>query len=83
MPLAEEAQEIFTVTTPFGMYTPRRVPQGVLNVTAYFQGIMAGVLEGLNCKIWVDDVFFFADTEDELLDTLDACLLYTSPSPRD
>ena len=74
MPLAEEAQEIFTITTPFGMYTPRRVPQGVLNATAYFQGIMAGVLDGLNCKIWVDDVFFFADTEDALLDTLDAIL---------
>ena len=56
------------------MYTPRRVPQGVLNATAYFQGIMAGVLDGLNCKIWVDDVFFFADTEDALLDTLDAIL---------
>ena len=35
---------------------------------------MAGVLDGLKCKIWVDDVFFFADTEDELLDTLDAIL---------
>ena len=25
-------------------------------------------------KIWVDDVFFYADTEDELLDTLDEIL---------
>ncbi|CAN0210045.1 unnamed protein product, partial [Scytosiphon promiscuus] len=25
-------------------------------------------------KIWVDDVFFYGDSEDELLDTLDAIL---------
>ena len=74
MRLSEEAQEIFTITTPFGLYTPKRVPQGVLNATAYFQGIMADLLVGLKCKIWVDDVFFFADPEDELLDTLDAFL---------
>ena len=74
MPLADEAQEIFTITTPFGMFTPKRVPQGVLNATSYFQGVMMDLLEGLKCKIWVDDVFFFADTEDELLDTLDEIL---------
>ena len=74
MPLAEEAREIFTITTPEGLFTPTRVPQGVLNATAYFQGVMTELLAGLKCKIWVDDVFFFADTEDELLDTLDAIL---------
>ena len=40
MRLAEEAQEIFTITTPFGMFTPKSVPQGVLNATLYFQGVM-------------------------------------------
>ena len=34
MPLAEEAQEIFTIATPSGLFIPRRVPQGVLNATA-------------------------------------------------
>ena len=29
MPLAEEAREIFTITTPLGLFTPTRVPQGV------------------------------------------------------
>ena len=43
MPLAAEAREIFTITTPVGLFTPTCVPEGVLN----------------------------------------ACLLYTSPSPRD
>ena len=71
MPLAEEAREIFTITTPIGLFTLTRVPQGVLNATAYFQGVMAELLVGIKCKIWVDYVFFYADTEDELLDTID------------
>ena len=59
MPLAEEAREIFTITTPLGLFTPTRVPQGVLNATiAYFQGVMTELLVGIRCKIWVDDVFF-------------------------
>ena len=74
MPLAEEAREIFTITTPLGLFTPTRVPQGVLNATAYFQGVMTELLVGIKCKIWVDDVFFYADTEYELLDTLDEIL---------
>ena len=30
--LAAEAQEVFTIATPEGLFTPTRVPQGVLNV---------------------------------------------------
>ena len=71
MPKAEEAREIFTITTPLGLFTPTPVPQGVLNATAFFQGVMTELLVGIKCKIWVDDVFFYADTEDELLDTID------------
>ena len=58
MPLAEEAREIFKITTPLGLFTPTRVPQGVLNSTAYIQGVMTERLVGIKCKIWVDDVFF-------------------------
>lgn len=47
MPLAADAQEIFTIATPEGLFTPTRVPQGVLNATGYFQGIMTGLLAGL------------------------------------
>ena len=74
MPLAPEAQEVFTMVTPDGLFTPTRVPQGVLNATAYFQGVMTDLLQGLNCKIWVDDVFFYADSEDALLQLLDDIL---------
>ena len=58
IPLAEEAREIFTITTPLGLLTPTRVPQGVQNATAYIQGVMTELLVGIECKIWVDDVFF-------------------------
>ena len=58
MPLAEEAREISTITNPLDLFTPTRVPQGVLNATAYFQGIMTELLVGIKCKIWVDDVCF-------------------------
>ena len=71
MPLAEEAREIFTITTPLGLFTPSRVPQRVLNATAYFQGVMTELLVGIKWKSWVDDVFCYADNEDELLDTVD------------
>ena len=74
MPLAEEAHEIFTITTPLGLFTPTRVHQGVLNAPAYFQGVMTKLLVGIKCKIWVDDVFCYADTEDELSDTIDEIL---------
>ena len=35
---------------------------------------MTELLVGIKCKIWADDVFFNADTEDELLDTIDEIL---------
>ena len=51
MPLAEEAREIYTITTPLGLFTPTRVPQGVLNATACFEGVMTAFLVGIKCKI--------------------------------
>ena len=74
MPLAEEARDIFTITTPVCLFTPTRVPQGVLNATAHFKGVMIQLLVEIKCKIRVDYVLFYADTEDELLNTIDEIL---------
>ena len=74
MPLAADAQEIFTIATPEGLFTPTRVPQGVLNATGYFQGIMTGLLAGLQCKVWVDDILWWGKDEQDLMCTLDAIL---------
>eukprot|EP00752_Nemacystus_decipiens_P002231 g2116.t1 len=46
LPLAPEAQELFTISTPDGLYTPTRVPQGILNATSFFQATMTQVPEG-------------------------------------
>ena len=51
MPSAEEALEIFTISTPRGLFTPTRALQGVLNATAYFQGVMTEFLVGIKFKI--------------------------------
>ena len=44
--LSKDAQEMFTMVTPEGLFTPRRVLPGVLNATGYFQATMGDVLEG-------------------------------------
>ena len=35
---------------------------------------MTKVLDGLNCMIWVDDVVYWGENEDDLLNTLDHIL---------
>ena len=74
IPLAAEAQEVFTIATPEGPFTPTRVPEGVLNATAYFQGVMTELLAGLNCKVWVDDIVWWDADENNLLNTLNKTL---------
>ena len=61
LPLAPEAQELFTISTPDGLYTPTRVPHGILNATSFCQATMTQVLHGLNCMVWVDDVVFWGE----------------------
>ncbi|CAM9747557.1 unnamed protein product, partial [Sphacelaria rigidula] len=74
MPLAADAQEIFTIATPDGLLMPMRVPQGVLNATGYFQGTMTKLLTGLPSKGGVDDILSWGANEDDLLCTLNAIL---------
>ena len=72
--LAMEAQEIFTIATPGGLYTPTRAPQGILNATSYFQATLTRVPEGLNCMIWVDDVFYWGLDDTDFFNTLELIL---------
>ena len=46
-----------TMVTPEGLFTPRRVPPGVLNATGYFQAMIGDVLDGYIdkiCLVWVE-----------------------------
>ena len=74
IPMASKAQDFFTIVTPDGLFNPTRVPQGVLNATSYFQGVMNDLLGGLDCKVWVDDVFYFAGEQISFLCLLDEIL---------
>ena len=73
-PPAPDLQEIFTITTPGGLYTPTRVPQGIMKATSYFQATLVRVQEGLNCMVWLDDVIYSGMDEADLLNTLDLVL---------
>ena len=74
MPQAAEAQEVFTIANPEGLFTPTRVLHGVLNATTYFQCMMTELLAGLNCKVWVDNMVWWGADEDNFLNTLNKVL---------
>ena len=72
-----ESQELFTIVLPSGLYTPTRVPQGMLNATAFFQSTMANILSGLLDRtrmVWIDDLVVWGSTPGELVDHLDDVL---------
>ena len=76
--LVEEAREYFTFVTGDGLFTPTCVPQGVMNTTLYFQGMMMevlGNLVGRACLIYVDDVKVIGRSGEELIVNLRAVLL--------
>ena len=73
-PMAPEEQEIFTIATPGGLYTPTRVPQEILNATSCFQATLIRVLEGMNCMIWVDDMIYWGLDDTDLFNTLELIL---------
>ena len=74
MPLAAEAQEVFTIATLEGLFTLTRMPYVVLNATPYFQGVMTELLAGSNYKVWVDDIVWWRAGKDGLLNTPDKIL---------
>ena len=61
-----------------GPFTLTRVPQGVINATSYFQGMMVEVLENLGecvCLIYMDGVKVIGRFVEELIVNLRAVLL--------
>ena len=77
--LAEEAREYFTFVTGDDLFAPTRVPQGVMNATSYFQGMMMevlGNLVGRACLIYVDDVKVIGRSVEELIVNLRVVMLW-------
>lgn len=67
-PVAVPAQGVFTCS---GLFTPTRVPQGVLNATVY---LLTQALDGLNGMVWFDDIVYWELNEADLIAMLDAVL---------
>ena len=68
---------MFTVATLEGLFTPRRIPPGVLNATGYFQATMGDVLDGYIdkiCLVSVDGIVIWGETPEILLKLLLAVL---------
>ena len=77
LPLDVESQELYTVMTNRGMYTPTRVLMGATDAVAYCQAAVEQIFgELLDDKIlaWLDDVLGYATSQTELLDTLERVL---------
>ena len=61
-----------------GLFTPTRVPEGVMNAASYFQGMMMevlGNLVGRACLIYVDDVKVIGRSVEKLIVNLHTVLL--------
>ena len=77
-PLMDEVREYVTSVTGNGLFTPMRVPYGVMNATSYFQGVVMEVLRNLvgrACFIYVDVVKVIGRSVKELIVNLRAVLL--------
>ena len=73
MPLHEECQEIFSMVTDEGVYTPRRVIQGSSDAVMYFQSTMQEIFKDQLYKalmIWLDDILVYAENFDEFCTNL-------------
>lgn len=73
--LATESQEIFSIQTPLGIYTPTRLKQGSTDAGNYFQGTTEPLFSQepiLQSKFlqWLDDFMMHTKTEEELLEAL-------------
>ena len=75
---ADEIQKT-AITTPFGLFEFIRMPFGLKNSAQAFQRLMDRVLQDLPfIFVYLDDILIASPSL-----AAHACLLYTSPSPRD
>jgi Reverse transcriptase (RNA-dependent DNA polymerase) len=72
IPLAGKSQELFSVQTPLGTYTPTRMLQGSQDASNYFHGVVSPLFDELHMwlKSYLDDYLLHGRTETELLRTL-------------
>jgi hypothetical protein len=77
LPLAEASQELFSILTDEGIYTPKRVLMGGSDSVAYCQAAVQEIFAQYlytGVMAWLDDVLGYAVSEDKLLCLLEAAL---------
>lgn len=74
MPMTPQAQDVFTIVAPDGLYTPTRVRQGASNATPYFNSVLTRLLRVWKRKTLVDDVFVHINGLGEFFENLDEIL---------
>jgi Reverse transcriptase (RNA-dependent DNA polymerase) len=67
--LAKESQELYSVQTPLGTYTPTRMLQGSQDASNYFHGVVSPLFDELHLSLtsFLDDYLLHCRTEAELL----------------
>ncbi len=62
--LDEPSKELCTITTPYGKFQYCRLAMGLKIAPDHAQSIMETVLEGLDVKIYIDDIAIFPNSFD-------------------
>ena len=65
VPMTPRSQEIATMVTPFGSYSPKTCIFGLKNLPAQFQRLMSTIFEGINSKVMAffqDDIIIYSST---------------------
>ena len=68
-PVHEDSQEYYSFMTPWGVYTPTRLPQGGIDSALYFQAniqlIFKELIDQDKLILWIDDLLIHAKTWEE------------------
>ena len=74
MELDDEAKEMCTITTPFGLYQYCRMPMGLKVAPDEAQAMMEKVLSGLDVEVYIDDIAIFSNSYEEHIATIEKTL---------
>lgn len=76
IPLSEASQEVMSIMTHIGIFSPTRTLQGGADSACYFHDTTREKFSGRVQKLiqWIDDYLLHDDDEDDLLDSLDEFL---------
>lgn len=71
--LAQSCQEILSIQTHLGIYTPTRMLQGQVDSGNHFQATTSQIFQRRLTKLpqWMDDFLLYASSESELLDNIE------------